>query len=199
MNIYLLRHGETSWNRDERLQGLTDVPLNSFGVKQSRRLVPWFRKTKVTTVVSSPLDRARHTAHILCEATHRPVFIDDRLREIDHGYWTGRKISDIERRFPAEYATWRLSPDRLRLPACETLEAVYRRSSAVLSELIASNIWEDVLIVSHGVTNALLVCAALGMPLSDICKFPQRNGRATMLSVSRRHITAVEMEIDVTA
>ena len=199
MNIYLLRHGETSWNREERLQGLTDVPLNSFGVEQSRRLVPWFRKTKVATVVSSPLGRARHTARILCEARHRPVFIDDRLREIDHGHWTGWKISDIARRFPAEFATWRLSPDKLRLPALETLEAVYRRSSAVLSELIASNISRDVLIVSHGVTNALLVCAALGMPPSEIGSFLQGNGRVSVLSVNRGQITAVEREIDAAA
>jgi phosphoserine phosphatase len=199
MNIYLLRHGETSWNREQRLQGITDVPLNSFGVRQSQRLTRWFRKTNVAAVITSPLRRARLTADILCRATHPPVLIDSRLREIDHGPWTGSKISRIQRRLPVEFATWRFSPDRLRLPAGETLEAVYRRSSAALSELIAANISGDVLIVSHGVTNALLVCAALGVPLSEICRFSQGNGCLTTLKVNRRQITAVESGIDVAA
>jgi broad specificity phosphatase PhoE len=152
MNIYLLlRHGETSWNRAERLQGLTDVPLNSFGVQQSRQLVPWFRKIRVAAVISSPLYRARHTARIVGGVTRRPVLIDSRLREIDHGSWTGLKICHIAGRFPAEFAMWRFSPDKVRLPAGDTLEAVYRRSSGVLAELVAANISEDVLIVSHGV------------------------------------------------
>jgi broad specificity phosphatase PhoE len=196
MNIYLLRHGETSWNREERLQGITDVPLNGFGVRQSRRLVRWFTKTNVSAVITSPLRRARQTARILCEAPHRSILIDNRLREIDHGPWTGSKIRGIARRLPVEYATWRFSPDRLRLSAGETLEAVYRRSSAVLSELVVSKISGDVLVVSHGVTNALFVCAALGLPLSEVCKFSQGNGCVTVLKVNRRQITAVESEID---
>jgi phosphoserine phosphatase len=199
MNIYLVRHGETSWNREERLQGLTDVPLNRFGVRQAQRLVPWLRKTNVATVVSSPLGRARRTAGILCAATYCPVVIDSRLCEIDHGPWAGCKISDLARRFPDAFATWRFSPDKLAMTACETLEAAYRRSSGVLCELVAANLSADVLIVSHGVTNALLVCAALGVPLSEIGRLPQGNGRVTMMKVIRSQITAVETEINVAA
>jgi len=196
MNLYLLRHGETSWNREQRLQGITDVSLNDFGVRQSRRLVRWFQKTKIAAVVTSPLRRARQTADLLCQSAPRPVLVDDRLREIDHGPWTGWKTSHVERRMPVEFATWRFCPDRLRLPASETLEAVYRRSSAVLSELVAANISGNVLIVSHGVTNALLVCAALGAPLSGICRFAQGNGCVTLLKVVRRQIMALESEIN---
>lgn len=199
MNIYLLRHGETSWNREQRLQGITDVSLNKVGVQQSRSLVRWFQKTNIAVVITSPLHRARHTAHILCEAGQRPVVIEDRLREIDHGTWTGWRITHIERRFPIEFAMWRFSPDKLRLPAGETLERVYRRSSGVLSKLIATKIAGDVLVVSHGVINALLVCAALGVPLSQIWRFPQGNSRVTVLKVARRQVVAVENEVDVAA
>jgi broad specificity phosphatase PhoE len=199
MNIYLLRHGETSWNREQRLQGLTDVSLNNVGVRESRRLVRWFQKRNIVGVITSPLHRARHTAHILNECGQRPVVIEDRLREIDHGTWTGWKISHIERRFPIEFTTWQLSPEKLRLPAGETLERVYGRSSGVLSKLIATNIAGDVLVVSHGVVNALLVCAALGVSLSEIWRFPQGNSRVTILKVARRRVIAVENEIDVAA
>lgn len=199
MNIYLLRHGETSWNREQRLQGITDVSLNNAGVQQSRRLVRWFQKTNIAGVITSPLHRARHTARILNEGGQRRVAIDDRLREIDHGTWTGWKVGHLERRFPMEFATWRFSPEKLRLPAGETLERVYRRSSGVLSKLIATNIAGDVLVVSHGVVNALLVCAAWGAPLSQVGRFPQGNSRVTVLKVARRQVIAVENEIDAAA
>jgi len=199
MNIYLLRHGETSWNQEQRLQGITDVPLNDVGVQQSRRLVRWFQKANIAGVIASPLHRARHTAHIVSERGKRPVVIEDQLREIDHGTWTGWKISDIERRFPIEFATWRFSPDKLWLTAGETLEEVYRRSSGVLSKLLTTSIAGNVLVVSHGVVNALLVCAALGVPLSEIWRFPQDNGRVTVMKVVRRQIIAVEKGIDVAA
>lgn len=199
MIIFLLRHGETSWNRDQRLQGLRDVPLNRAGIQQSRRLAEWYRNTSVRRIVSSPLLRARRTAQILAECNGRTPLMDDRLREIDHGPWTGLRLNAIESRFPAEFATWSFLPEKLRLHNGECLAAVYRRCTRALVDLIKDNPDEDVLVVSHGVINALLLCAAMGASLSRIRECSLDNAAMSALKVQQRKIIAVERECHAAA
>jgi broad specificity phosphatase PhoE len=199
MNIYLLRHGQTSWNRERRLQGISDTDLDGVGVRQSWRAAHWLRNTNVARIIASPLRRARRTANIVHACTQCPVAIDDRLQEIDHGPWAGLTVSCIEQRFPSAFAEWRFSPETLRLLSAETLQAVYSRSTSVLSGVIATETVADQLIVSHGVVNALLICAALGAPLSRVWELPQTNGCVSVLRVKRRQVVAVEMEINVAA
>jgi broad specificity phosphatase PhoE len=197
MNIYLLRHGRTSWNHEQRLQGITDTDLDRVGVWQSWRAAHWIRKAAVPRILTSPLRRARRTANIVHALTLSPVSIDERLHEIDHGLWAGLTVSSIERRFPAAFAEWRFSPETLRLASAETLQRVYSRTSSVLSSIVTTETVADLLIVSHGVINALLICAALGAPLSRLWEFSQNNGSLSVLRVERRQIVAVEKEIDV--
>jgi phosphoserine phosphatase len=199
MKIYLVRHGQTSWNQDQRLQGLRDIPLDRTGIRQSHRLAEWYRKTGVRRIVSSPLHRARGTAQILSKRTARAAIIDDRLREIDHGPWTGLRLESIEERFPDEFATWSFFPERLRMPDGESLIAVYRRCTRALLDLIKENPNEDVLVVSHGVVNALLLCAAIGTGLSRIREYSPHNTDVSTLTVQRGKIVDVERGRDVTA
>jgi phosphoserine phosphatase len=199
MKIYLVRHGQTLWNRDQRLQGLRDIPLDRTGIRQSHRLAEWYRKTGVRRIVSSPLHRARGTAQILSERTAHAAIIDDRLREIDHGPWTGLRLESIEERFPDEFATWSFFPERLRMPDGESLIAVYRRCTKALLDLIKENPNEDVLVVSHGVVNALLLCAAIGTGLSRIREYSPHNTDVSTLTVQRGKIVDVERGRDVTA
>jgi phosphoserine phosphatase len=199
MKIYLVRHGQTSWNQDQRLQGLRDIRLNRTGIRQSQRLAEWYRKTGVRRIVSSPLLRARGTAQILSERTARAPIIDDRLREIDHGPWTGLRLESIEDRFPDDFATWSFFPERLRMPDGESLVAVYRRCTGVLLDLIKENRNEDILVVSHGVVNALLLCAAIGTGISRIREHSPQNAAVSTLTVQRGKIVDVERGWDVTA
>ena len=198
MNIYLLRHGETHWNRDRRLQGLRDIPLNATGMRQSRRLAEWHQKNGSTRVVSSPLVRARRTAQILVGPGRSALLADDRLREIDHGPWAGMRLATIECRFPHEFATWNSCPEKFRFSNSEPLRAVYQRSTEILKDIIGSNTKNDVAVVSHGVVNALLLCAALGACLSRIREFTLANAAVSVLQVRRGEIVAVQRELDVT-
>jgi len=199
MKIYLVRHGQTSWNQEERLQGLRDVPLNQTGVRQSQRLAEWYRKTGVRRIVSSPLLRARRTAQVLAEHTGRGPLIDDRLREIDHGPWSGLHLKTIQDRFPDEFATWSFLPEKLRMSSGETLMAVYRRCTQAHLDLIKDNPDHDVLVVSHGVVNALMLCAAIGASLSRIRDYSLHNTALSAITVRRGKIIAVERELDATA
>jgi phosphoserine phosphatase len=199
MKIYLVRHGQTSWNQYQRLQGLRDIPLDRTGIRQSHRLAKWYQNTGVRRIVSSPLRRACDTAKILAQRTGRALVTDDRLREIDHGPWSGLRIDTIEHQFPDDFATWNFSPERLRMSDGESLMAVYRRCTLALLDFIKNNPDEDVLVVSHGVVHALLLCAAIGSNLSRIREYSPHNAAMSAVTVQRGKIIAVERDLDVTA
>jgi broad specificity phosphatase PhoE len=87
VTVYLIRHGETHWNRKHRLQGILDVPLNCAGLSQARRLSQRPRRLTIGSIYTSPLLRARHTSLEMRSDQPWPVVADDDLREIDHGSW----------------------------------------------------------------------------------------------------------------
>lgn len=192
MAIYLIRHGETEWNRAQRLQGTQDVPLNGTGLAQARRLASRFRDLRVSAVLSSPLARARETALIISQRRQWPVVTEDNLREIDHGAWTGMGVRTVARQHPDEHAIWRLSPDRLRPSTGETLQEAYRRAVGVLSRTLRTGFCGDVVVVSHGVINALLLCAVLEVPISRVWEFPQPNGAVNAIQFRGRRVVAIE-------
>ena len=190
--IYLIRHGETDWNREERLQGITDVPLNRAGIAQGLRLAGWLRRVGARYILTSPLQRARHTAMILHRAGGCPVIVHDELREIDHGVWTGMTLNEIGQRFPLGLACWHTNPEKLRVENAEPLERAYSRASRFLLQVIGMVSRGDVVVVSHGVIIALMVCAAMGSSSARVWDFPQPNACIQAVRIHRRQIAAWE-------
>jgi broad specificity phosphatase PhoE len=190
--IYLIRHGETDWNHEERLQGTTDVPLNQAGIVQGRHLAIRMRRIRAKYIFTSPLRRARHTAAILHRACRCPMIVRDELREIDHGVWTGMTISEIRQRFPLGLDCWRTSPEKLQVENAEPLQQAYYRASKFLSQAIEVASRADLVVVSHGVTIALLICAALGSPLERLWAFPQVNACVHAIDIRRHQVTTYQ-------
>lgn len=191
--IYLVRHGETDWNRARRLQGILNVELNEAGITQGRQLAKRLSGLRALKVYTSPLSRALHTATLIQSCVRGcPVIADPRLREIDHGAWTGMTVSRITRDFPDEFERWQLRPDRLRLRSGESLQEAYRRSSGFLRGIMAASLRGDVLIVSHGIINALLICAALRAPLARLWDFPQPNAHVTVLQIEGQKVLGIK-------
>lgn len=188
--IYLVRHGETDWNHEERLQGITDVPLNQAGIAQSRQLAVRMRRVRATYIFTSPLRRARCTAAILHRACGWSVIVREELREIDHGVWTGMTVSEIGERFPLRLACWRTNPERLRVKNAEPLHQAYCRVSGFLYQATEVASSADLVVVSHGVTIALLICAALGCTLERLWAFPQVNACVHAVYIYRNQVTA---------
>ena len=189
--IHLVRHGETSWNRAHRLQGLRDVPLNRAGIAQARRLACRFNGNLVSCIVTSPLARAATTADILARGLACPHRADARLLEIDHGDWTGLTLSDIARRSPGLMMRGQVRPDALALSRGESPAVVYRRASAALADLVDVHAGTSVVVVGHGVTNALLYCAAAGFDVARFPECPQSNAGGTALTFRRRDLVDV--------
>jgi broad specificity phosphatase PhoE len=190
--LYLVRHGETDWNRARRLQGILDTPLNSVGVSQARHLADRFRSQTVSAVVTSPLSRAQHTARQIARRTRAAFVVDPLLAEIDHGAWTGLTIPAIARACTDAVIGDHLQPDALDVSDGETLVAAYRRASAVLRRLVAAPAPASLVIVSHGVINALLTCAAVGRAPARINEYPQPNGCTYRLRFRRGVLVTIE-------
>jgi broad specificity phosphatase PhoE len=140
--LILVRHGESTWNAEERLQGQLDPPLSDRGREQSRALAATLDGLPDDHVVCSDLGRARETAELL---GLQPARFDPRWREIDVGEWGGRTAAEIDAQ-GSELTNWRGGPRRA--PSGEPWEAFSTRVAGAVDELIAaSGSW---LVVCHG-------------------------------------------------
>ena len=140
--ILLVRHGETDWNLQRRLQGHSDTPLNERGREQARALAAELADEPIDAVYSSDLVRAHETARIVAEQHGLDVTASDDLRERHFGTWEGLHDDEIEARFP-EAATGVIGDG-------ETREAMSRRVFDALQRIAEQHPDGHVLVVSHG-------------------------------------------------
>jgi len=140
-DLYLVRHGETDWNRQRRLQGLTDIPLNEIGRAQARATGMLLTRRRWDAIFSSPLDRARETASIIAAEVGlaEPTLVDA-LVERNYGQAEGMDWLEVERRFPHGTV----------VPGRESREQVGARVIPALMELAAERPGDALLVVSHG-------------------------------------------------
>ncbi len=150
MRLILVRHGETVWNAERRLQGHADAPLSPRGIEQARRAAAFFADGPAPgRVVSSDLNRARHTAELL---GFTGFATDERLREMDLGDWTGRWIEQIEASDPGVYRDWRLGS--YTPPRGEGWGQFRQRVGAVIEEAVDPSDGDVVVVAHEGVVRA---------------------------------------------
>jgi len=147
--IIFLRHGETDWNREKRIQSRQDIPLNSTGKNQARRSAAALKKEKICAVYSSPLSRAFDTAEIIADRHRVPVRTDARLIEISHGQWSGKKESWLIKQYPEKYKKWKKAPWKHLPPEAESWQELKKRMAAFLSDIKKAHSGEKILVVSH--------------------------------------------------
>jgi len=170
-DIVFVRHGETDWNREKRLQGSTGAPINDAGREQAKGLARLLYEVPFAAVYSSALPRALETAWYVAGPHNLNVTTDARLNEIHHGEWEG--VLEAELPDPERYRRWREDPTAVDLPGIEPLESVRDRAVAALKEIVARHPDEEaglIGVVSHQVVLALLKCYALDRPWSEIRK-----------------------------
>lgn len=171
--IYYIRHGETQWNAEGRLQGVQDIPLNELGRKQAVHagdiLADLFardgRDETSIAFVASPLGRARSTMELVRGTLGLPpadYSLDDRLREIGYGHWEGSTLAQMQVSDPEVFARrqtdkWMVSP-----PGGESYASVQIRMRDWYDSLLA-----DTVAVAHGGTaRALMVTLGIETPAS---------------------------------
>ena len=162
MKLYVVRHGETEWNKDELFRGRKDIPLNDAGKRQAERAGAYFACEPVRRVLSSPLGRARQTAEPIGRTTHVRVEAREEFTDMAFGIWEGRTLREIEECCPADLALWRKSPEKLRLEGAETLEDVRERVGKGLADATCAA-QETIVVVTHRVICKILVLFCLGI------------------------------------
>jgi phosphoserine phosphatase len=185
MNILLVRHGETAWNRDGRYQGRTDIPLSEVGQTQVRALGERLRQIPIAYAVASPLSRARTTAEAILAGREVALELDDGLLEISHGDWEGKLASEVERSHAELFGVWKTAPGRHSPagPNAETLGDVEARAWPVLERVCARLGPNDTaLIAAHDAVNRVLLCRTLGLPLERVWRFRQAPAALNVLA-----------------
>lgn len=171
--IYLIRHGETEFNRDGRVQGYTESPLSDLGVEQARRLRGRLEGLAVDAVYTSPLSRAQETCRIAMDG--RGWEARTGLREIGLGEWEGKRAADLRREFPDQVKMWFRSPGQVRIPGAETMTDFRERVTGELDSIRAAHPDGTVVVIAHGGVICAYLTSILGMHIDDIWRFKIRN------------------------
>jgi phosphoserine phosphatase len=177
MRIYLIRHGETEWNKVRRFQGRSNLPLNEAGRKQVGALASTLKNIPLTAIHTSPLSRALETARrIKVFHPSTPIFEDNGLVEMDLGEFDGMRAQDWAEQYPDFRKAWNENPASVRIPGGESLKEVQDRAKKTLERI--TGIYPPdatILISSHNFVNLTLLCDILNIPLNRFRDLRQEN------------------------
>jgi alpha-ribazole phosphatase len=172
-SIYLVRHGQTAWNKEEIFRGRTDVPLDETGRKQAELAGQYFKGMEIHAVYSSPLSRARETAEAIARVHHLKVEPLEAMTDMSFGDWEGHAHQEVREKDAETYRQWVESPHVVRLPGGESLDDVRARSMTSLEELVRNQPGKKLVLVSHRVVCKVLICAILGLDNSHFWQITQ--------------------------
>lgn len=163
--IVAIRHGETAWNRDTRIQGQIDIPLNDTGHWQARRTAEALRGEDVAAIYASDLSRAHQTASAIGQALDLPVQRHAGLRERCFGIFQGRTWAELEASHPDVALAWRRRVPDFAPEGGESLLTLRERVEQTFAELAARHLGEQIVVVAHGGVLDILYRAATRMDL----------------------------------
>jgi probable phosphoglycerate mutase len=175
--IYLIRHGETEYNRLDRIQGRgIDAPLNATGERQARAVGRWLRDAGVDAAVSSSLLRARQTASLAMGLPMDGIPADADLDELSYGAMEGIPVDEQRGDLAELYATWSRGELHVAPEGGENPLQVYERASGAVRRLVAAHPGKTLALFTHGRTLRILVSGLTGLGLTNMRDIPHQNG-----------------------
>jgi len=166
--IIAVRHGETAWNVDTRLQGHLDIALNTKGLWQAGQVARALTGESIEAIYSSDLLRAWHTASAIAQTTEAPLVASQDLRERCFGGFEGKTYAEIETHWPEESMRWRKREPDWSPPGGESLQALRERISGAVNAFAAQHVGGQIVLVAHGgvmdVLYRLATCQELQAP-----------------------------------
>ena len=197
MNLYLIRHGQTEFSRENRFCGSSDPPLTPAGQAMADAFAKAYASTAWQAIYTSPLLRSRQTADALVRLTGVAPIIEDGLKEIAYGEWEGLGVDEVKARWPDAYAYWADDVASRGAPGGETAFHVAARAMRVVEAIRTRHASGNVLIVSHKATLRIITCALLGLdvrlfreriaqPVAAVTMFVLANGTAQLATLGDR-------------
>lgn len=179
MLLYCIRHGESCYNAEGRIQGQSDVPLSERGLRQSEALAAALSGLPIEAVYASPLRRAVQTARPVAETLRLEIRTDPRLMEIDAGIFQDKIRAELDGLYPDEFARWKGGDPDFTIPGGESRRDLMRRGRDAFEE-ISRSAYEQALVVTHGGLLAGALKALLEIP-ADRHPFVFENGSISQL------------------
>jgi broad specificity phosphatase PhoE len=168
MELILIRHGETIWNKEGRAQGVSDIDLSDVGLNQAHKLALSLQDLNIKTIYSSPLKRACQTARIINQYHNSPISFESGLIEMDQGDFEGLSFQELMSCEKDFLSKWIADPASVKMPNGESFIEVQTRAWKVIKGLIDKP--EKAVVVSHNFTIAAILCKIQNISLSQFKK-----------------------------
>ncbi len=165
LNLYLLRHGETTFSQSGGFCGFTDAELTNEGKQMAEQFANCYKSMKWDAIFSSPLTRTLQTAAPLAREINVEIQKRDGLKEINYGQWEGLSHPYVKEKFADDYAKWTAEPGWNSPTGGETAFQIAERAMNVVSEILGKYNDGNILIVSHKATIRIIMCSLLGIEL----------------------------------
>lgn len=173
--VYMIRHGETDWNKAHRLQGWSDIPLNERGRAQAACAAKMMASVPLDVIYTSPLKRAVETAEIIRGKRAVPVISEKGFIEINLGRWDGHSPDEMDELYPGQYDIWRSTPGDVHIDGGESFAAVQERAWKSFLSMTEKNKGKHILLVSHMGCLSTILFKIAGYGLNDLWKHPIGN------------------------
>ena len=161
--VILIRHAETPWNRERRMQGHIDTPLSEAGRAQAAALARRLSDTPFSALYSSDLSRAHETARAIAASSGREIVADTRLRERSFGIFEGLTYAEMAERHPEDFARFDSRDPDYVMPGGESARSFWERCLACLGEIAERHAGDEVVVVTHGLVLDVIYRKAHGL------------------------------------
>ena len=186
LEILLIRHGETDWNREQKIMGNRPIPLNSIGIQQAEAVGHSLRSVGVDAIYTSPLKRAVQTARAIARMKKIKWIESPEVAEIYYGSWIGKKFSEV-REEPA-YICYHTSPSEAQIPGGEKMVDVHARVVGFVERLRKKHEDGRIVVVSHADVIKTILVHYMNLHLNDILKFRIDNCSISLLWFGGQHV-----------
>ena len=197
MVIYLVRHGETDWNRAGRLQGQTDIELNEKGREQAAMLREKLSEVELDAAFSSSLTRARQTRQIILDGRNVPAWDEPLLKEMNFGQWEGDMLREIRAKEDHPLHDLFVQPGQYAAPqTAESFEDLYNRTWKFMNEKLRplETAYGHVLIVAHGGAGRSILNPLAGVPIARFWEKPMGNCAVARIALENGEFRLLEYD-----
>jgi len=185
VRLFLVRHGETAWNRDKRIQGArSNTPLNQSGFEQADRLANLLRQEGLDAAYSSPLKRAMDTAQVIAKECRIPLSVVPEFREIDAGELDGLTTREMGSRYATFWEDWSQGDPSTRLPSGESLEELQNRAWWAVERILERHVDGAAVMVAHMFTNMVVIAKAIDLDLRHVLHLRQDTAAVNIVEFS---------------